>query len=618
MANESKNRASTENLEDALMDEMDADARLGSGSHDPSGDADLDFINMSGLVARPKKALQTPVKKGKPASYEDTDLDPEAPVSFYEEGVDDVDTSMDPANASPLDDEEILGNKSNDASASPALAGLQDIISELNSDEESDDDKPSNEIDSLEDEQEPELAVDYDVDDLANINLQAASAALDDLNIPEDTEELDSADVSSLIASIDFGEAEALLRELEDQLVEEVDDEVDVEPYSEVEPEPYIEAEESSAIERYMDEKPAVVEQVKPQPAAPTLVAPETANRVSFPEIDLNNLSHGRPEELDASVYTKPPLPKSITRHKRRRTFGANLLRFSFVVGLLAVIAGFAYYSWKQLETENLTPQQAYATGVTLIDEGQFAEASNHFTRFTRRYPEHLLAIDAEFMAAYALQLTPPDPPNTAQEAYRTALLKFESFVQTNPSHEKTARAETLIGILHYKVGDYPTAIHLLSDPKRRLRDTSGYLPALRTLARAYVEQGDMSNARMTYMRVAAMDENISPVKDYIELASVYNRLSAQETDPQRRQEYMTQSIEFWDKSIRMPGLLSAKRKELELLRNYTEDELGRLSTNPANPVGERVDQPTVSVDAVSEPPSELDIDALRLPETTP
>lgn len=337
------------------------------------------------------------------------DLDPEAPVSFYEEGVDDVDTSMDPANTSTLDDEEILGripSLDSPQPISPALEGLQEIITELTQDEGESVSYEENEqaVDPIEIEIVPDEAAGESIaemDDLANINLEAASEALEDLDLSQDSPDADSADISNLISSIDFGEAESLLEELDSPA-----------PDNQGAGE-RIEILETPEIKVFMESDTDLASNELAE--APL---PNDHERIPITTIDLDNIPLNDTDELDTSVYSKPPLPKTAPRHKRRRSIGTNVLQLLISVMFISVIVGLFYYTLDQYNTKTLTPQESYAIGITMINDGLYQEAGDHFTTFARS-ADTPLKQDAEFMAAYALVLTPQEPQTKALEAYK-------------------------------------------------------------------------------------------------------------------------------------------------------------------------------------------------------
>jgi len=118
-------------LDDSLLAQLAQDARLGSGL--PKGqqlDEDA-FIQQSGLT-RPRIALSEPARAGSEAIDPD-ELDPESPLSFYEQGVRDVDEGGAGSPAS-----EVLGKPKvavpPAAPARPAKSAretLSEILSEL-------------------------------------------------------------------------------------------------------------------------------------------------------------------------------------------------------------------------------------------------------------------------------------------------------------------------------------------------------------------------------------------------------------------------------------------------------------------------------------------------------
>ncbi|MCH7911373.1 MAG: hypothetical protein IIB38_17380, partial [Candidatus Hydrogenedentes bacterium] len=78
-------------LEESLMDAIEGDDRFGSGTPNCESDTGMYFSQMSGLAGRAAPAshdvLMPASREGEPAPID--------PISFYEEGVGDVDGSMD-------------------------------------------------------------------------------------------------------------------------------------------------------------------------------------------------------------------------------------------------------------------------------------------------------------------------------------------------------------------------------------------------------------------------------------------------------------------------------------------------------------------------------------------
>jgi tetratricopeptide (TPR) repeat protein len=273
---------------------------------------------------------------------------------------------------------------------------------------------------------------------------------------------------------------------------------------------------------------------------------------------------------------------------------------------------GFAYFTLRQYVQRSLTPQELYSEGLALLNEGSYRKAASHFADFTRSYPSDQRRGDAEFMAAYALQLSPATRRSETVQIYNEALVKFESFIASNPTHGKAARARTIAGILHYKLDNYEEAIQILSDPELRLADSAGFIPGLRTLARAYAANYDIENAELTFMKVARLKDNISPANDYIELAALYANLTRNTIEDATRADYLKKSIELWDLAIRVPTLLSAKKRTLIATRDAALGELAELDPAMVVPRTSKIESNPIPV---STPNTDLDLDSLRLPD---
>lgn len=84
-------------IERRLIEDMEDDDRLQSGPGRRGVDGDVDFVKMSGLTQPDAEAAPWPDAEAEPELPEDAD--PTAPISFFEEGVDDVDAASDPITA---------------------------------------------------------------------------------------------------------------------------------------------------------------------------------------------------------------------------------------------------------------------------------------------------------------------------------------------------------------------------------------------------------------------------------------------------------------------------------------------------------------------------------------
>ena len=150
----------------------------------------------------------------------------------------------------------------------------------------------------------------------------------------------------------------------------------------------------------------------------------------------------------------------------------------------------------------------------------------------------------------------------------------LERFIVENPSHTKTARAETLMGVLYFKLGLYPESISMLGGPDRRLRDPGAYLTTLRTLGRAYAAISRIENAQSAFIYAASLEENISPDQDYVELGELYHQLAERSTTDEEKRRYRELAIKQWDDALRVPGLLKSRKDGIKLLRDIVSSRL--------------------------------------------
>lgn len=593
MANE-ESQTPTDEGGASYMDEQYADGRLDSGAGATPVDSDLDFINMSGLTT----PVSVDLGISDPMDYTEENLRPDALVSFFEEGVDDVDSDMDPGTITVRDEVIVDDQAVEPPSASAALSDLDDLISGITK---------------------------VPVETKASFDVAAVDAV----------ESQTSVEIESLLTSL-----ESELQEQPETSVvaaEEVSDEVLAEAAPVESPEPVepvvteIETAEAPQPEVVVDfqEAKSLVQELEPRAevepvAAPVLdvpspQAPEPDKRVTVPDIDLDVDTALDSEEQDASVYRKPQLGNGQSRNRqpknRRRgsaVYGIKLALFSFI--FLIVAAAALYYSVNSLRLQTMLPSESYAQGMTLLDEERYADASEHFAYFTSRYASDPLSADAAFMSAYALYLTPSEPRNEAMQVYSEARDRMEDFVLNYPGHRKAARGETLLAMLEYRLGDYGATIDILSDPQRRLRDPDAFLPALRTLARAHSMQGNLQMAETEFMRAATLKENISPDQDYMELASIYNDLGVREQHAGLAASYLEKAVENWGRVMQLPGTFTATHRELEVLSEYTRHRIRELTATGNMPgmMQDVTDEQLVTTENSQEPVS---LDSLRLPD---
>ncbi len=536
-------------IEESLRRAMDEDPRLTSGTGSRGSDNVLDFIQMTGLTTGriPSRGAAT---EGEAQPYGR----PDDPISFFEYGVHDVDGSGDPAETvhPELDLEAFKPARPVIAfEESRSLAELKQIIAELA--EETDPARgPYGRLTIQDEAAEASFAASTIEAPTARYRppVDSPSAAVAVAEAPVSAEPVRapaieaptardhqavgipsaSKTVTEALASVESARVPAAGLAAARDLMRELS-----------------QANEAAA-ERQRAVKGLTLD----------LKHPVTAAREELPEPES--------EKEDFSSHSHLGLPR-----RRRRSLLRRWLPRIAAAAIIAA-AGYGVYSAAKINVQ--APRAAYRSAQTLLDAGEHRRASDAFLGFSKRFDGHPLAPDALFMAGYALQLEAPTPAARAKEAYSEAIGIFEKFTAEYPAHEKTARAETLMGLLYYKTGRYPEAIHLLGDPERRVRDPGVYLMALRTLGRSYVELGQMDNARSAFLRAAAQENNMTPDQDYVELAQTYQSVGARAGDPAQRRRYFAQAVEQWDLAMQVPGLLKSRKDDIKLLRDAAASRL--------------------------------------------
>lgn len=574
-------------LEGALMEEVSDDARLSSSVPAGPDAGDLDFIQMTGLTA---PVAQRPDSEAGPTPGT-LEMDPTLPVSFYEEGVDDVDGSKDPLSPrdAPGEDQDLLGLTAQSPEHTPGVSRAADQLKSI--------------IADLEDPPKAETAAKTeDTDEIPSLDLEESSPEIAPTQeIAPDTEALglQEPEEPSLDEYIAAGDDLVAVSEVD------VPEEGPPAPVASGPDSPEMQAEPPSVLPEPapppeppapsppplqsppvtpapadLTEAESLLHQLEVQERESTVTPDALASPIAPAPWESNDpKDSGGPDEnseTDESVYHRPQSVSSPRKKRSHKSVARRLLRWGLRLVLISVVIVGAFEAFQFYQSETASPREAYDTGLRFIQNGAFHEASSAFENCARRYPLDSLRAEAQFMAGYALQLVPPSPHDRAQDAYKRASALFTSFIADNPSHVKRARAQTLIGILKYRVGAYREAISRLEDSERRLRDPAAYLPSLRTIGRCYAALGEIENARLAFLRAASAGDNFSPDSDYLELAALYESLSERTTDEKLRTEYRNEAIKHWDFALRVPGLLKSDKRGVELLRDVMVGKLAQ------------------------------------------
>ncbi|MEX2015653.1 MAG: outer membrane protein assembly factor BamD, partial [Candidatus Hydrogenedentales bacterium] len=124
-----------EDIERLIMEDMEDDERLrsGAGKH-ALEDNDVAFVKITGLTQPDAESAPWPDAEAEPELLDD--IDPTVPISFFEEGVDDVDDAGDPTTVRdrPLpNDDELVTPTPQRRDESAFLRDLKAIVSDMSS-----------------------------------------------------------------------------------------------------------------------------------------------------------------------------------------------------------------------------------------------------------------------------------------------------------------------------------------------------------------------------------------------------------------------------------------------------------------------------------------------------
>ncbi|HPC15740.1 MAG TPA: hypothetical protein P5318_05865 [Candidatus Hydrogenedentes bacterium] len=510
-------------IEEALLDALDLDERLQSGVPEAQRATDLDYIQMTGL-GRPTLSTEEPLA---PPPSDPSELDARRPLSFFEKGVADVDASMGPP-ALDADDPmaEVLAPPSGRPQEEPLSTVILPDAPSVPSDRSAAGKAPGPDDPSQDLYESPPLPEPAPEDDLAELSqaverLKAAPKPTPPASEEDwrDSEPITAASAEPPPSMQDLAEAERLLQELEHQ--------------------PRDFAPRSNGLEN-------------PAPGSP-----------------VNDNA-----ESDAAVYNKPP-----TRHGRRSSSHYNRLQRRLMrwvprwAALLLVAGGTGVAYWQAMPLIE-RPSASFDRAEQLKAAGRYEEASEAFARFAADRRDDPRRADAEFQAAYCLQLAPAATFDETQALKKRTLALFERFVSANPAHVKTARARVRMGLLYFDLGEFGKSVEILQDPSLALADPESALPALRALARARWKMGDYDAAESAYLQAAVLAGNYTPDRDYEELGDLNRWRCEHAEDEAARERHRAAAIEHWTKAMRVstidPAAREKIRKKCDWLSNQT------------------------------------------------
>lgn len=250
------------------------------------------------------------------------------------------------------------------------------------------------------------------------------------------------------------------------------------------------------------------------------------------------------------------------------------MTRWAVRVAAVVVVACVLFAGYRWVEPRLVMPERAFAEAGALAARGKYREASIKYLDFVRLHPNHPKRPEAQFEAAFVLQLLEAKSFDEAQRIQQRSLGLFEQFVNDNPNHVRTIRAQSLMGLLNYRLGRYEEAVNLLRRPDLRLRDSAAALPALRTLARTYTQLSDYDAAESMYLQAASMPKNYNADVDYHELGDMFQKRAESAQNDEERIQFQRAAIGYWTHAMREPGIDPVNKARIREKHDWLLEEL--------------------------------------------
>ncbi len=554
-----------------LLDQLfeSEDPRVQSGISEDESDDDLDFIRMSGLTSPEVSDDIDSITE--PPRVEST-LTP--PVSFYEPGIADVDAAMMPESSDGNAD--TAENETRDTAANgleldaslieDSTGPLDNDIVEPHADADESDDQHVIDLDAMSEEDVfPDL-----------VAREVADVKEPDVEAPDVTG--DAAPEPSAFDFVDTGLS-----------AEATNDEVELVEFQE---------NQNPTEEKTEDDQTLVVPDRNGDEDAPL-------NDSIFDDILVDTEHEGSADQATPSVQTTPVVPvtkieakvhrepddpstvqiygrrSNSHHHRRHESSSARFLKIAAVLlvfGAALSFVGYEGYRWFQIRISN--PTTLFYEAENAAVNSKHLQASRLFEEFVRRNPEHPLAADAMFAAGYQMQQVESEDEELINQYNEESLALLGEFTRRYPDHQRVGRAHSLMGIVHYRRGDYRAAVDAFIDRDAILRDPAATLPMLRTLARAYAQLGEYEAAHSTFIRAANTPSNPSPDLDYDELGEMYRALAQNAETPELHTAYRDLALEHWSHAIRYPGINPTRKNTIRVKVDLL-GELGELKGSP-------------------------------------
>ena len=586
-----------EDIDNSFLLAMEDDERLRSGVPEQQRATDLDFIQMTGLTRRSPEEDIAASPKATPAGQTVV-----SGLSFFEKGVADVDAEMAPPGLEQAADlNQDIVPESLDADrpipAVPSIAGLREVIEELAQEEgalaQEADRVPLSELtmtEALAEEEpemlsaEPVMTADATVPDAGP---GMASGTLEDAVAQAHPNEPLPVGPSSL-EPVEWVHGETLkekTEELEGFVLLSDAGSPDAEPPAERPGRPpaehMLDLAEAGHLLQALESQPRQVGRLEEdrleEDRLESLKAP-LASSLSSSSLSVEPAEEqDATEESELSVYHRA-MPRHRRRSVHRQPRGwRRVARWAARLAVVLILACVAAGGYKWFRPMFATPRETFERARALQEAGRYSEASGVYQSFAQAQPDHPQRAEAEFLAAYCLQLAlaPSDSYDARQANNERAYNLFARFVADNPAHAKVPRARVRMGILSFEMGRYENAIEMLQDPTLPMSDPEGALPALRTLARARWKLGQYADAASAYQQAASLSGNYTADQDYEELGDLCRWQADHTENAEEQRRLRMNAVENWTKALRMPTADPSVKGKIREKRRWLLEQLG-------------------------------------------
>lgn len=257
----------------------------------------------------------------------------------------------------------------------------------------------------------------------------------------------------------------------------------------------------------------------------------------------------GSKSESGSGTASSRPRPSS------RRGWAVFRWMLVLLAAGLMCAAGYLVYAYVARPAARTPPEILYERAREYMNRGRYQEAADTFLLFAQSFPDHAKASEAQFQAAFALQVLSTRQPKDSYALKERSLALFVQFLKDNPGDPKGPLAETLVDTLHVELGHYEDAAAVLRDLLHQVDEPAIALPILRTLGRAYRAQGNYEEAESAYLRAAALPGNDSVFADYTDLGDLYRERARGSRDENEKLQFNAAAIAYWAKAMETPGI---------------------------------------------------------------